>query len=179
MSIARYLSKFAALLGSDGKVPAIGLADAAVTQAKLAANLAGNGPAFYAYASAATAMSANAQTKVNFQSEMFDSNSNFDTTTGRFQPTTAGYYWIASTVRYDVANNLVLHTYINHNRLGTVGTGGFLPVTASQGASHASTLAYFNGTSDYVEVAAYVHQAGNTYTGQGNTYFTGFLARAA
>lgn len=35
MSIARYLSKFAALLGSDGKVPAAGLADGAVTRAKL------------------------------------------------------------------------------------------------------------------------------------------------
>jgi hypothetical protein len=39
MSIARYLSRFAALLGSDGKVPAAGLADGAVTNAKLSTDL--------------------------------------------------------------------------------------------------------------------------------------------
>jgi hypothetical protein len=40
MSLARYLSKLGALLGSDGKVPAEGIADAAVTAAKLASGAA-------------------------------------------------------------------------------------------------------------------------------------------
>lgn len=35
MSLARYLSKLAALVGSDGKVPTAGLGDSAVTAAKL------------------------------------------------------------------------------------------------------------------------------------------------
>lgn len=39
MSIARYLSKLGALLGSDGKVPAAGLADGAVIAAKVAAGV--------------------------------------------------------------------------------------------------------------------------------------------
>lgn len=42
MSLARYLSKLAALLGSDGKVPAAGIADGAVTRAKMAGATLGN-----------------------------------------------------------------------------------------------------------------------------------------
>ena len=150
-----------------------------VDQGLFSPNVAGNGPAFYAYASSATTMSANARTLVIFQTELFDTNSNYDTTTGRFTPTVAGYYFLAATMRYDVVNNIVTHVYIDHSRLGTVGTGTFIATTQNQSASHASTIAYFNGTTDYAFVYPYVNLGGNCATGQGLTYFTGFLARAA
>lgn len=139
----------------------------------------GNGPAFYAFASASTAVAANTNTKVNFQTELFDTNSNYDPSTGRFQPTTPGYYFLAATVRCDTATNSITHTYINHSRIGVVGTGSFFTVSSGQSASHASTLAFFNGTTDFADISVYVAVAGNTFTGQGNTYFTGFLARGA
>ena len=41
MSVARYLSKLATLLGSDGKVPTAGVADAAITRDKAANDLLG------------------------------------------------------------------------------------------------------------------------------------------
>lgn len=170
------------IFSGDGTITGLtagGLPDATIQQSDLSANVAGNGPAFYAYASSGTTMSANTQTKVNFQTELFDTNSNFDTSTSQFLPTVAGYYFLAATVRYDVSSNIVTHTYITHNRLGTIGTGTFLVTTQGQSASHASTLAYFNGTTDYATVNPYVNLSGSTGTGQGNTYFTGFLVRAA
>lgn len=155
------------------------IVNATVSQSKLAQNVGATGPAFYAYASTGTAMAANAQTKINFQVEDYDTNNNFDTSTSRFQPTIAGYYELKSTVRYDVSGNVVTHTYINHNRLGTIGTGSFFSTTQNQAASHASTTAYFNGTTDYVEIAVYVNLSGTTMAGRGVSYFTGTMVRAA
>ena len=83
MSLARILSKLGALLGSDGKVQ----------QAALAANVAGNGPAFSAYQSTLQSFSSNTVTKVLFQTEEYDTNSNF--ASSRFTPTVAGYYQLS------------------------------------------------------------------------------------
>lgn len=163
----------------DSTIQTADIVDASVTQAKLATNVAATGPAFYAYASSATAMSANTRTLVIFQTELFDTNSNYDTSTGRFTPTVAGYYFLASTIRYDATGNVVTHMYIEHSSLGTVGTGTFLTTTQNQSASHASTVAYFNGTTDYAFISPYVNAGGNCTTGQGVTYFTGYLVRAA
>ena len=137
-----------------------------------------DGPAFYAYASASTNMASNAQTQINFATEDYDTNNNYNTTNSRFTPTIAGYYLITGTVRYDASSNIVTHLYINHSALGTIGTGGFVGVSAGQTASSGSTIAYFNGSTDYVTLSAYVNVGGNNIiTGRGNTYFTGCFLR--
>jgi len=59
-------------------------------QAGLGTNVAGNGPIFSAYSSAGQTVSNNTITKILFDTENFDSNSNF--ASSRFTPTVAGYY---------------------------------------------------------------------------------------
>ena len=54
---------------------------------------ASGGPAFSAYQSSSQGLSASTWTKIEFQTEEFDTASAFDSTTNyRFTPLTAGYY---------------------------------------------------------------------------------------
>ena len=69
-----------------------------ITQPLMGTNVAGNGPAFSAYQSTLQSVSNNTYTKVSFQTEEFDTNSNYDTANYRFTPTVAGYYQVNGAV---------------------------------------------------------------------------------
>jgi len=60
------------------------------------AMVSGNMPAFLVYPSASsTNLTSSTWTKIVFNTEVFDTNNNFDSTTNyRFTPTVAGYYQI-------------------------------------------------------------------------------------
>lgn len=135
-------------------------------------------PAFNAYASAGTSLSANTNTKVLFATSLFDTNSNYSTSTSKFTPTIAGYYSVTARVRADIAANTVLNTSIYKNG-NAVAEGSFISVLNSQQSSIANGLIYMNGSTDYLEVYIYSGAAGSSFTGQSSTYFCGFLARSA
>ena len=63
--------------GTITGVSAGGLPSASVTQTNLATNVAGTGPAFFAYPSSATPLSSSTWTKLVFDVEVFDTNNNF------------------------------------------------------------------------------------------------------
>jgi hypothetical protein len=156
------------------------IADANVTQAKLAAGVAGNGPAFSAYQSTAQTGLTTAWTKISLQTEDFDTNNNFDPTTNyRFTPTVAGYYLFVGGVYFVTsAINNYISIYKNGSPIvyGTAyPTGG----GASNPYSNVTTFAYMNGTTDYVELYGYATNTWATGTGANSTYLEGFLARAA
>lgn len=136
-----------------------------------------NAPAFSAYANAATSLASGAQTKVNFQVEDFDTNSNF--ASSRFTPTVAGYYQVNARIQFSgsVTNPVA---YIQKN--GTqVLCGSYIPGTLSGPVATVSGLVYLNGTTDYVECAGY-HFTGssvNTNAAQDATRFDGCLVRPA
>jgi hypothetical protein len=136
-----------------------------------------NAPAFSAYANAATSLANSAQTKVNFQVEDFDTNSNF--ASSRFTPTVAGYYQLNARVQFtgSTVNPLV---YITKN--GTqVLCGDYKPGTYSGPVSAVSGIVYFNGSGDYAEVVGY-HTTGsavNTTASADTTRFDGCLVRPA
>ena len=89
MSLARYLSKLGAMLGSDGKVP----------QAALAANVASNGPAFHYYQQTQqSGISQSVSTKVNFQTAVYDTTGGMFSNS-RFQPTIEGWYFISTAIQ--------------------------------------------------------------------------------
>ena len=73
------------------------LIDASITQAKLGSNVAGNGPAFSARNSTNQSITSATFTKVTLDTEDFDTNSNFASST--FTPTVAGYYQINCILR--------------------------------------------------------------------------------
>ena len=160
------------------------IADAAITQAKMAANVGGNGPAFSAYQSTLQSVANNTSTKIQLQTESFDTNNNFDNATNyRFTPTVAGYYQLNFSVGFTVtpgaASALDLLLYFN----GVQSKIFRQPVPASTANPMiaGSQLVYFNGTTDYAEL--YVSHAfgssSNTTAQNDRTYFQGAMVRAA
>ena len=166
-----------------GAVTSSYLLDASVTQAKLAAGVAGNGPAFSAFQSTAqTALTANTSVKLLFQTEEFDTANAFDSTTNyRFQPQVAGYYQINGAVQFAGTTNAGLvqifkngsvyknGTYISPSSAGTLG----FP------SSVVSSLVFLNGSTDFVELYGFTVASLAPNTGIQNTYFNGAMVRAA
>lgn len=147
-----------------------------VSQAMLAAGVAGNGPAFSATQSSGTALSNSVYTKLLFDTKEFDTNTNYSTSTSRFTPTVAGYYQVtANAAMASAGGTLNIRFYKN----GSVYKAG----TYTGGASwiQGTALVYMNGTTDYLE--AYVYLGGsisqNTAPQSDGTYFQGHMVRAA
>jgi hypothetical protein len=150
-----------------------------VTQAMLSTNVAGNGPAFGA-SSGALSVPASTFTKIPFGTEIYDTNSNYDTTLYRFTPTVAGYYAIYARVFMaptsgrgavsiykngsDVAQTLTVSSAVN----GGISFVGEAVVSC-------------NGSTDYIE--AYVYQESGVSvsinTSANLTTFNGYMVRSA
>ena len=143
----------------------------------------GNIPAFSAYKGANQTGTASATwTKVTFNTEEFDTNNNYDTSTSRFTPTVAGYYqfnWQLDIGGVATALNLA---DIYKNGVRAKRSSG---ISVSNGESYVNgaALIYLNGTTDYVEIYVYISGSGATvYGGAGAgeyTYFQGILVKAA
>jgi hypothetical protein len=138
--------------------------------------VSGNMPAFSAYANANQSFTQNTYTKVLFQTEVFDTNNNFASST--FTPTVAGYYQVNAKVDPS-ASTLVTRASVSIYKNGS--NYAFLQdfPTNVYGMS-GSCLIYCNGSTDYLEV--YVFVTGTTPTLTGNylsTWFNGSLVRSA
>ena len=142
--------------------------------------VSGNQPAFSAYMATGQALSAITSTKLQYNTEVFDTNSNYDPTTNyRFTPTVAGYYQINAC--FTGASSTAGDFQISISKNGTsVAAGGFNSgVTGGFTISPTtSVVLFFNGTTDYVEVFAYVQQAQTLQTGV-NRSFNGCFLRGA
>ena len=144
-------------------------------------------PAFSAYSNANQNILTSSYTKLQFQIEEFDTNSNYDNATNyRFTPTVAGYYQIYGSAIFNIAPttlNGVLLIYKNGSAFKSV--VGFGSNLSGWFNPTISSLVYLNGTTDYIEM--YIWQSsGSTQTVQSatslpylGTYFQGFLARSA
>jgi hypothetical protein len=151
-----------------------GLPDATITQADLAAGVAGTGPAFSASKTTSQSISANTLTKVQYNNEQWDTNSNYDNTTNyRFTPTVAGYYQINSSIHYG-SNSGICFLSIYKN--GSAFKRGIQIEAANYGVS-VSGQVYLNGSTDYVEIFLFTGQA-STLDATPN-YFDGVLVRGA
>jgi len=150
--------------------------------------VSGNMPAFSAYAGSNQTISNNTATKIQFNTEIFDTNSCFDNATNyRFTPTVAGYYQINLNYLVTGTNgrNYELVGYIYKN--GSSYLQSLISVTITNGTSMSrnfSAIIYFNGTTDYVEgyTSHYDYTSTSTMTLIGNslyTTFSGSLIRGA
>jgi hypothetical protein len=145
--------------------------------------VSGNMPAFSAYASANSAvLTTGAYTKVIINTEEFDTNSNFDSTTNyRFTPTVAGYYSITGSIfySYDTTAPNTIQAVIYKN--GSAYKNTQLLATSLYGTQTVSSIIYFNGTTDYVELYSRQGNGVNTYSVGGSTltYFNGSMVRSA
>lgn len=119
-----------------------------LTQTYVGTNVAGTGPAFLAAVSGSASLAAGTWTKAPLNSETFDTNNNFDSTTNyRFTPTVAGYYQI-NMVNGQLVNGVAYSGIYKNGSLYYQFGGSSISVQGSG-------LVYLNGSTDYVELYLY------------------------
>jgi hypothetical protein len=148
----------------------------------LTSQLPGTGPACLVTISSPQSIPASVYTKVAFNSELFDTNNNFNTTNNRFLPTVEGYYQISSQVSISVGS-IVGTVAINLVKNGTV-TLELFQTVANVGNAYMPTgnkLIYMNGTTDYLETFGFQNSGStqNITAGEAVTFFSAALVRAA
>ena len=141
---------------------------AAVTLAAL-----GNGPAFSAWQSSAQTLTSSVLTKILYQSELWDTNSNYDTSTSRFTPTVAGYYQINAAVCTGASSSQqLLAIYKN----GALYQRNDVP---SININQISSIVSLNGSTDYIEIYALFGTGQVTSANVNLNWFNGVLVRGA
>ena len=155
--------------------------DGVITQADLATNVAGNGPAFSAYQSTAqSALPATTWTKISLQTEEFDTNSNFDSATNyRFTPTVAGYYQLNAGIQFNGTSSAALAGIYKNGTVYKWGVYAVYPSGVGSPGSVVSSLVYLNGSTDYVEFYGYTGSSLAPVASSNTTYFNGALVRSA
>ena len=162
---------------------------AVVTQAMLSTNVVGNGPIFSAYQSGTQTVSNTTLTKILFDTENFDSNSNF--ASSRFTPTVAGYYVFTNVLfianyTNSGTNEVEPVLYKNGSGAGSsfIGYGQNNMFSLAQGAGHNLYLnstfgpVYANGSTDYFEIY-FTHNTGSSRSVLASSGFSGFMVRSA
>jgi hypothetical protein len=143
-----------------------------------ASTFAATGPAFSAYPNANQTVTNSTFTKIALNTELFDTNSCFDSTTNyRFTPTVAGYYQVNASMGFTgTVTRVIIDIYKNGSEYLR---GTDLVVTGNNVST--SSLVYCNGTTDYLEAFAFIVGSG-TLTVVGNsvlTQFSGAMVRGA
>jgi hypothetical protein len=145
--------------------------------------VSGNMPAFSAYASQNQSVTSATFTKVTLDVEEFDTNSNF--ASSRFTPTVAGYYQISGSVQISVSALYSVRGLASIYKNGSeFKRGGYQwPNTGGSTSTYqVSSLVYFNGSTDYVELWGF-NESGNSPKFDGSSgsacYFSGSLVRTA
>jgi len=140
---------------------------------QLASTLA---PAFSAYANAGQTISAGTFTKVAINTEIFDTNNNFDNTSNyRFTPTVAGYYQVNGSVSCGTTGAVELIAAVYKN--GSIYTRGtnvnMTSATFGDSVVTFNEVMYLNGSTDYIELWGLV--SANPRSGNGFRYYDTWL----
>jgi hypothetical protein len=158
-----------------------GSGDLTVQQNGVTVNKITVAPTFSAGPSATQSISAATWTKMQYNSEEFDTNNNYDNATNyRFTPTVAGYYQVngcAESTGNSASGYFLVAVYKNGSAFKY---GQNYKSDSSSGPSASiSVIVYFNGTTDYIELYSI---GSNAWTRGGNllaSYFQASLIRAA
>jgi hypothetical protein len=133
-------------------------------------------PAFCATRSAAQSISANTYTKIQFNTEVFDTNSNYDPTTNyRFTPTVAGYYQITVNASTNASSASATAIYKNGSNYREV----YVSNPAIGSNAMITSLIFMNGTTDYVEAYIFQNSSSNLYLSTIYYEFSGCMVRSA
>ena len=165
----------------SGSVGTAQLADSSVTSAKLGTG-ATNTPAFSAYLSSAQAVTDATWTKIQFNTEILDSNGTYDNSTNyRFTPASTGYYLINAgvSIQADSTNTMgdnYLALYKNGTSVSTSQQYGNTTNKSSWQPHTFSQIINVTSTSDYYECYAYADLSSGNLSlsydaNKQNTYF--------
>lgn len=137
-------------------------------------------PAFSVSSTALVSSAASTLTKITYDTEDFDTNSNF--ASSRFTPTVAGYYQFNVSIAFSgivaVGATSFVTLYKNGSRFLD---GNFAAqISGITTFNSVSGIIYLNGSTDYVEVYGY-QNAGtqNIGSAQSSVKFTGAMIRSA
>ena len=131
-----------------------------------------NKPRFYAYRNGNTSIANNTYTVVGYNAENFDSDSKFDTSTHRFTPTVAGFYYLAA--------QGVTDSVSSHNFHITLRKNGSAILRAKNQNVNQNTVSFSviveSDDNDYFDVELMQDSGGgrNILGGSEYNYFTGF-----
>ena len=134
------------------------------------------GPAFYAKPSAAQTLSSGTWTTIAFNTEDYDTNSNYNTGTYAFTPTVAGYYYFTAVIRSTGGTSRFYTKFLLNGTTSYYGND--FNFAASSLNSNYSALIYMNGSGDSVVSQLFI-QGASLATGNGPMAFSAFLARKA
>jgi hypothetical protein len=160
-------------VGTNGQV--LTADSTAATGLAWASAAASSGPAFNAYPTGtAQTISVSTWTKVRLNSENFDTDNCFDSTTNyRFTPNKAGYYQLNMAVNMPSDGRVYGSIYKN----GTAYTMAWAYNEADSGNS-GSGLIYCNGSTDYIEFYVYLYSGSATISaGTSSTQCSGVWIR--
>jgi hypothetical protein len=132
-----------------------------------------NVPAFKAYATSGQSVASGSHTKLNYTTEVFDTDGMYDASNSRWQPTTAGYYFVTGGARFDPDSETELWLQLRKNGSHYLSLFDFQPTDSW--CNMGSRIMYANG-SDYFELYAY-HGSGSTETfgsGDEHTEFSAY-----
>ena len=144
--------------------------------------VSGNMPAFSAYNSSATSLPHATFTKIQFQTEEFDTANAFDSTTNyRFTPLVAGYYQVSGSIGLSAGNTATLYQYVASVYVnGSNFKQSPSNAPANNGGATVSALIYLNGSTDYIELFGYQSTGSSVNTNTGvTTYFQAVMVRSA
>ena len=166
---------------SSGSVilsPANTASDVTITVPAVTGTMATIGPAFSAYNSGYQTIATATWTKINCDTENFDTNNNF--ASSRFTPTVAGYYQFNATVLSSSSATGFVGVSIYKNG-SKAWTGSFIPNSLQGPSIQLSGLLSANGTTDYFELYFYQNSGSNMTAGTGDSSygFSGAMVRAA
>jgi hypothetical protein len=118
-----------------------------------------NTPAFHAHLSANQSISNATDTKVQFNTELYDTDNSYDNSSNyRFTPQTAGKYFIYTQVYFDTGanNNNIDYAYIETRKNGTAIMDTMFDFRDDRDgrkfALNSHIVQDFNGSSDYIEI---------------------------
>lgn len=114
---------------------------------------ASSGPAFSSYASTNQVIAVGTLAKIAFDTEDFDTNTNYSIATYRFTPTVAGYYQVNCSAKIDEtsAGAYGANLSIDKNATTAVAVGIGIGDDSYKTGFSCSGLAYMNGSTDYLE----------------------------
>jgi hypothetical protein len=170
-----------AIPATAGAVNSTYLLDGSVTQAKLAAGVAGNAPTFKAKSSSSQSISNATNTKLQFNEEDWDTANCYDTSNYRFTPNVAGYYQVNTYVQIGLANYSGFAAIKLYKNGTAIKDAAVVTANVSEYPSPSvNGMVYMNGSTDYLEVYV-IQNSGTTKTAYFGIWaeFSAFLARAA
>ena len=139
---------------------------------------AGSGPTFKATRTGGNqSFSASTTTKIQYNTEIWDSNSCYDPTTNyRFTPTTAGYYEVTVSAYISQGSTSDVYLYIRKN--GADNSLLYAGATAASSSVQINALVDMNGSSDYLEAFIYAEGSSPSIIGTGTySYFNSIFIR--